>query len=80
MSEPPEEEVAEEEEEDEPQQVIVENESYVNLKKKLSRKYDVHSKSTYNENVKICMQFRLKKVWYTKQDISFHACFREIHT
>uniref|UniRef100_A0A8C3LSP9 Putative ATP-dependent RNA helicase DHX57 n=1 Tax=Chrysolophus pictus TaxID=9089 RepID=A0A8C3LSP9_CHRPC len=56
-----EEEVAEEEEEDEPQQVIVENESYVNLKKKLSRKYDVHSKSTYNENVKICMQFRLKK-------------------
>uniref|UniRef100_A0A8C2SZV7 Putative ATP-dependent RNA helicase DHX57 n=1 Tax=Coturnix japonica TaxID=93934 RepID=A0A8C2SZV7_COTJA len=55
------EEVAEEEDEDEPQQVIVENESYVNLKKKLSRKYDVHSKSTYNENVKICMQFRLKK-------------------
>lgn len=54
--------MAEEEEEDEPQQVIVENESYVNLKKKLSRKYDVHSKSTYNENIKICMQFRLKKV------------------
>lgn len=62
VPEPPEEEVAEEEDEDEPQQVIVENESYVNLKKKLSRKYDVHSKSTYNENVKICMQFRLKKV------------------
>ncbi|OXB68346.1 hypothetical protein ASZ78_015286 [Callipepla squamata] len=61
VSEPPEEEVPEEEEEDEPQQVIVENESYVNLKKKLSRKYDVHSKSLYNENVKICMQFRLKK-------------------
>uniref|UniRef100_A0A8C2SXM1 Putative ATP-dependent RNA helicase DHX57 n=1 Tax=Coturnix japonica TaxID=93934 RepID=A0A8C2SXM1_COTJA len=60
-NQPPEEEVAEEEDEDEPQQVIVENESYVNLKKKLSRKYDVHSKSTYNENVKICMQFRLKK-------------------
>ncbi|KAM6298213.1 putative ATP-dependent RNA helicase DHX57 isoform 2-T2 [Aegotheles albertisi] len=56
-----EEEVAGEEEEDEPEQVAVENESYVNLKKKLSRKYDVHAKSLYNENVKICTQFRLKK-------------------
>uniref|UniRef100_U3IV43 Putative ATP-dependent RNA helicase DHX57 n=1 Tax=Anas platyrhynchos platyrhynchos TaxID=8840 RepID=U3IV43_ANAPP len=56
-----EEEVAEEEEEDEPEQVVVENESYVNLKKKLSRKYDVQAKSLYNENVKLCTQFRLKK-------------------
>ncbi|KAM8809719.1 putative ATP-dependent RNA helicase DHX57 isoform 2-T2 [Eudromia elegans] len=51
----------EEEEEEEPEQVIVENESYVNLKKKLSRKYDMQTKSLYNENVKICKQFRLKK-------------------
>lgn len=56
-----EEEVAEEEEE-EPEQVDVENESYVNLKKKLSKKYDVQAKSLYYENVKICTQFRLKKV------------------
>uniref|UniRef100_A0A8D0FNL5 Putative ATP-dependent RNA helicase DHX57 n=1 Tax=Strix occidentalis caurina TaxID=311401 RepID=A0A8D0FNL5_STROC len=56
-----EEEVAEEEEEDEPDQVVVENESYVNLKKKLSKRYDVQAKSLYNENVKICTQFRLKK-------------------
>ncbi|XP_074944556.1 putative ATP-dependent RNA helicase DHX57 isoform X1 [Phalacrocorax aristotelis] len=56
-----EEEVAEEEEDDEPEQVVVENESYVNLKKKLSKKYDVQAKSLYNENVKICRQFRLKK-------------------
>lgn len=63
VSEPQEEEeVAEEEEEDEPKQVVVENESYVNLKKKLSKKYDVQAKSLYNENVKICTQFRLKKV------------------
>ncbi|KFV58718.1 Putative ATP-dependent RNA helicase DHX57, partial [Gavia stellata] len=62
LSEPQEEEeVAEEEEEDEPEQVVVENESYVNLKKKLSKKYDVQAKSLYNENVKICTQFRLKK-------------------
>ncbi|KAM6273148.1 putative ATP-dependent RNA helicase DHX57 isoform 1-T2 [Spheniscus humboldti] len=62
VSEPQEEEeVAEEEEEDEPEQVVVENESYVNLKKKLSKKYDVQAKSLYNENVKICTQFRLKK-------------------
>ncbi|XP_074720320.1 putative ATP-dependent RNA helicase DHX57 isoform X1 [Strix uralensis] len=62
VSEPQEEEeVAEEEEEDEPDQVVVENESYVNLKKKLSKRYDVQAKSLYNENVKICTQFRLKK-------------------
>ncbi|KGL77564.1 Putative ATP-dependent RNA helicase DHX57, partial [Tinamus guttatus] len=63
VSEPQkEEEVAEEEEEeDEPEQVIVENESYVNLRKKLSRKYDTQAKSLHNENVKICKQFRLKK-------------------
>uniref|UniRef100_A0A8C4UZ62 Putative ATP-dependent RNA helicase DHX57 n=1 Tax=Falco tinnunculus TaxID=100819 RepID=A0A8C4UZ62_FALTI len=62
VSEPQEkEEVAEEEEEDEPEQVVVENESYVNLKKKLSKKYDVQAKSLYNENVKLCTQFRLKK-------------------
>ncbi|KFO93644.1 Putative ATP-dependent RNA helicase DHX57, partial [Buceros rhinoceros silvestris] len=57
-----EEEVAEEEEEEEePEQVDVENESYVNLKKKLSKKHDVQAKSPYYENVKICTQFRLKK-------------------
>uniref|UniRef100_A0A8B9NQM0 Putative ATP-dependent RNA helicase DHX57 n=1 Tax=Apteryx owenii TaxID=8824 RepID=A0A8B9NQM0_APTOW len=66
VSEPQEEEEAAEEEEveeeeDEPEQVIVENESYVNLKKKLSKKYDMQAKSLYNENVKICKQFRLKK-------------------
>ncbi|KFQ68294.1 Putative ATP-dependent RNA helicase DHX57, partial [Phaethon lepturus] len=56
-----EEEVAEEEEEDRSEQVVVENESYVNLKKKLSKKYDVQAKSLYNENIKICTQFQLKK-------------------
>ncbi|XP_023779054.1 putative ATP-dependent RNA helicase DHX57 isoform X2 [Cyanistes caeruleus] len=63
VSEPQEEEVVaeEEEEEEEPEQVVVENESYVNLKKKLSKKYDVQAKSLYNENVKICAQFRQKK-------------------
>uniref|UniRef100_A0A8C8RDX7 Putative ATP-dependent RNA helicase DHX57 n=1 Tax=Pelusios castaneus TaxID=367368 RepID=A0A8C8RDX7_9SAUR len=51
----------EDEEEEEPETVIVENESYVNLKKKLSRKYDMNAKSVYNENVKICKQFRIKQ-------------------
>uniref|UniRef100_A0A8C3RTR9 Putative ATP-dependent RNA helicase DHX57 n=1 Tax=Chelydra serpentina TaxID=8475 RepID=A0A8C3RTR9_CHESE len=51
----------EDEEEEEPETVIVENESYVNLKKKLSRKYDMQAKSVYNENVKICKQFRIKQ-------------------
>ncbi|XP_074845384.1 putative ATP-dependent RNA helicase DHX57 [Carettochelys insculpta] len=50
-----------EDEEEELETVIVENESYVNLKKKLSRKYDVQAKSVYNENVKICKQFRVKQ-------------------
>ncbi|XP_066033746.1 putative ATP-dependent RNA helicase DHX57 isoform X2 [Chamaea fasciata] len=64
VPEPQEEEVVaeeEEEEEEEPEQVVVEKESYVNLKKKLSKKYDVQAKSLYNENVKICAQFRQKK-------------------
>ncbi|XP_071596127.1 putative ATP-dependent RNA helicase DHX57 isoform X1 [Heliangelus exortis] len=62
VSEPQAKEVeAEEEEEDEPEQVVVENESYVNLKKKLSKKYDVQAKSLHNENVKLCTQFHLKK-------------------
>ncbi|XP_014746641.1 PREDICTED: putative ATP-dependent RNA helicase DHX57 isoform X2 [Sturnus vulgaris] len=63
VSVPQEEEVVaeeEEKEEEEPEQVV-ENESYVNLKKKPSKKYDVQAKSLYNENVKICMQFRQKK-------------------
>ncbi|XP_039913473.1 putative ATP-dependent RNA helicase DHX57 [Hirundo rustica] len=60
VPEPQEEEVVAEEEEEE-EQVVVENESYVNLKKKLSKKYDVQAKSLYNENVKICAQFRQKK-------------------
>uniref|UniRef100_A0A8C0QQ50 Putative ATP-dependent RNA helicase DHX57 n=1 Tax=Chelonoidis abingdonii TaxID=106734 RepID=A0A8C0QQ50_CHEAB len=51
----------EDEEEEEPETVVVENESYVNLKKKLSRKYDMQGKSVYNENVKICKQFRIKQ-------------------
>uniref|UniRef100_A0A8D0GNK2 RNA helicase n=1 Tax=Sphenodon punctatus TaxID=8508 RepID=A0A8D0GNK2_SPHPU len=51
----------EEEEEEDPETVEVENESYVNLRKKLSRKYDVQAKPVYNENVKICKQFRIKK-------------------
>uniref|UniRef100_A0A8C5F0P9 RNA helicase n=1 Tax=Gopherus evgoodei TaxID=1825980 RepID=A0A8C5F0P9_9SAUR len=51
----------EDEEEEEPETVVVENESYVNLKKKLSRKYDMQAKSVYNENVKICKQFRIKQ-------------------
>ncbi|KFP81578.1 Putative ATP-dependent RNA helicase DHX57, partial [Acanthisitta chloris] len=52
--------VAEEEEESEPEHVV-KNESYVNLKKKLSEKYDVQTKSLYNKNVKICAQFQQKK-------------------
>ncbi|XP_025061494.1 putative ATP-dependent RNA helicase DHX57 isoform X2 [Alligator sinensis] len=50
-----------EEEEEEESEPVVENESYVNLKKNLSRKYDMQSKPLYNENVKICKQFRIKK-------------------
>lgn len=76
MSEPQEEEVVAEEEEEEPEQVVMENESYVNLKKKLSKKYDVQAKSLYNENVKICAQFRQKKVQHAEH--SSVAYFREI--
>ncbi|XP_047379392.1 putative ATP-dependent RNA helicase DHX57 [Sciurus carolinensis] len=52
----------EEAEEDEaPAPVIVENESYVNLKKKISKRYDWQAKSVHAENSKICKQFRMKQ-------------------
>ncbi|XP_003908583.2 putative ATP-dependent RNA helicase DHX57 isoform X1 [Papio anubis] len=53
---------SEESDEDEgPAPVIVENESYVNLKKKISKRYDWQAKSVHAENGKICKQFRMKQ-------------------
>ncbi|XP_044519206.1 putative ATP-dependent RNA helicase DHX57 [Gracilinanus agilis] len=49
--------------------VIVENESYVNLKKKISRKYDWQAKSVYAENAKICKQIQIKKASRQYQSI-----------
>nr|XP_020017570.1 putative ATP-dependent RNA helicase DHX57 isoform X3 [Castor canadensis] len=55
-------ELEEEADEDEgPASVIVENESYVNLKKKISRRYDWQAKLVHAENSKICKQFRIKQ-------------------
>ncbi|KAM6179571.1 putative ATP-dependent RNA helicase DHX57 [Erethizon dorsatum] len=52
----------EEADEDEgPAPVIVENESYVNLKKKISKRYDWQAKSVHAENSKICKQFQMKQ-------------------
>ncbi|XP_065785475.1 putative ATP-dependent RNA helicase DHX57 isoform X1 [Muntiacus reevesi] len=52
----------EETDEDEgPAPVMVEDESYVNLKKKISKRYDWQAKSVHAENVKICKQFRIKQ-------------------
>ncbi|XP_020943251.1 putative ATP-dependent RNA helicase DHX57 isoform X1 [Sus scrofa] len=52
----------EETDEDEgPAPVMVENESYVNLKKKISKRYDWQAKSVHAENAKICKQFRIKQ-------------------
>ncbi|KAM5292053.1 putative ATP-dependent RNA helicase DHX57 isoform 2-T2 [Ctenodactylus gundi] len=44
-----------------PAPVIVENESYVNLKKKNARRYDWQAKSVHAENGKICKQFQIKQ-------------------
>ncbi|XP_075391374.1 putative ATP-dependent RNA helicase DHX57 [Tenrec ecaudatus] len=52
----------EEADEDEgPAPVRVENESYVNLKKKISKRYDWQAKSVHAENAKICKQFQIKQ-------------------
>lgn len=59
---------SEESDEDEgPAPVIVENESYVNLKKKISKRYDWQAKSVHAENGKICKQFRMKQVGYARE-------------
>lgn len=61
----------EETDEDEgPAPVMVENESYVNLKKKISKRYDWQAKSVHAENVKICKQFRIKQVGYSERTAS----------
>ncbi|NXF94437.1 DEXH5 helicase, partial [Eubucco bourcierii] len=51
----------EEAEEEEPVQVVVGSESYVNLQRKLSKRYDLQARSVCEENAKICAQFRLRK-------------------
>lgn len=52
----------EEADEDEgPAPVMVEKESYVNLKKKISKRYDWQAKSVHAENAKICKQFQIKQ-------------------
>ncbi|XP_027721058.1 putative ATP-dependent RNA helicase DHX57 [Vombatus ursinus] len=63
-------ELEEEEDEDEGlTPVMVENESYVNLKKKISRRYDWQAKSVYAENARICKQFQIKKASRQYQSI-----------
>ncbi|XP_016074425.1 PREDICTED: putative ATP-dependent RNA helicase DHX57 isoform X1 [Miniopterus natalensis] len=52
----------EETEEDEgPAAVVVEKESYVNLRRKAPRRHDWQAKSVRAENAKICKQFRIKQ-------------------
>ncbi|MGH0122982.1 UNVERIFIED_CONTAM: hypothetical protein FKN15_077636 [Acipenser sinensis] len=53
----------EEEEEDleDPPAVPVENESYVNFKKKFTKKYEWKAESVQQENSKLCRQFRNKQ-------------------
>ncbi|CAI9532985.1 unnamed protein product [Staurois parvus] len=41
--------------------VVIENESYVNMKKKQAKKYSWNPKSFQAENAKICKHFRIKK-------------------
>lgn len=55
-----------------PISVIVENESYVNFKKKNYKRYDWPEKSIYAENAKICRQFQMKQA--SRQ---FHSILQE---
>ncbi|XP_053099073.1 putative ATP-dependent RNA helicase DHX57 [Hemicordylus capensis] len=50
-----------EDDDEELQTVHIESESYVNLKKKLLRKYSAPAKPIDKENFKICKQFKIKK-------------------
>ncbi|XP_029450233.1 putative ATP-dependent RNA helicase DHX57 isoform X3 [Rhinatrema bivittatum] len=54
----PEEESEDDGDEVDSEAVMVENKSYANLKKKLSRKYSWQPKAFYIENAKICKHFR----------------------
>lgn len=66
-------ELEEDADEDEgPASIIVENESYVNLKKRSYKRYDRPAKSLFAENSKICRQFQMKQA--SRQ---FHAILQE---
>jgi ATP-dependent RNA helicase DHX57 len=61
-------ELEEDADEDEgPASIIVENESYVNLKKRSYKRYDRPAKSLFAENSKICRQFQMKQVLFKGQ-------------
>ncbi|XP_043913365.1 putative ATP-dependent RNA helicase DHX57 isoform X2 [Protopterus annectens] len=51
----------EKDEEQEARPVMVETESYVHIKKKLSRKYDWQSENALEENTVLCKRFRAKQ-------------------
>lgn len=68
----------EEEDSEELQTVHVESESYVNFKKDL-RKYSTQAKPTGKENVKICRQFNLKKVYLLVVKIEDERKMNNIH-
>ncbi|KAM5163335.1 putative ATP-dependent RNA helicase DHX57 isoform 2-T2 [Mantella aurantiaca] len=53
----------------ESEDVVVENESYVNMKKKQAKKYSWNSKSFQSENAKICKHFRVKQATKSYQSM-----------
>lgn len=55
-------ELDEREEEDEDQAVLVENESYVNLRKKTTRKHELKLDNHLKESGKLCREFQRKQV------------------
>uniref|UniRef100_A0A3B3QJM3 Putative ATP-dependent RNA helicase DHX57 n=1 Tax=Paramormyrops kingsleyae TaxID=1676925 RepID=A0A3B3QJM3_9TELE len=55
------EEQEEQEQEDEAQEVLMEKESYVKLRKKLTERYAARTEALQQDNAKLCRQFRSKR-------------------
>ncbi|XP_068088296.1 putative ATP-dependent RNA helicase DHX57 isoform X2 [Hyperolius riggenbachi] len=53
----------------ESEDVVVENESYVNMRKKQTKKYNWNSKAFHTENAKICKHFRVKRATKSYQNM-----------
>lgn len=67
----------EQDDEDAEESIPIENESYVNFRKRMEKKTDIRAEEVLQENKKLCREFRKKTVTAFTSDQSL---FNPLHT